>query len=232
MEFPRPLVPGTLIRRYKRFLADIRLEDGREITAHCPNPGAMIGLAEPGMRVWLEPNDDPRKKLDFGWRLVELPGGGMAGIDASLPNRIMGEALRAGRIPELGGYGSLRPEQKYGQNSRIDFLLSEPGRPDAYVEVKNVHLMRQPGHAEFPDCVTARGAKHLGELSRIAESGGRAVMLYLIQMTGSERFGVAADLDPTYAQAFGEAVDAGVEVLVYDARLSTTGIEIGERIAH
>lgn len=231
MEFPRPLVPGTLIRRYKRFLSDVRLDDGREIVAHCPNPGSMIGLAESGMRVWLEPNNDPRKKLDFGWRLVELRDGGMAGIDAGLPNKIVREGLETGMIAELSGYGTCRPEQKYGANSRIDFLLSEPGRRDAFVEVKNVHLMRQPGLAEFPDCVTLRGRKHLFELIRVRANGARAIMLYVIQMTGARAFSVAGDLDPGYAVAFDEARAAGVEILVYDTDISRNGIRLRTRIA-
>jgi sugar fermentation stimulation protein A len=127
MRFQTPLQPARLLRRYKRFLADVILEDGREVTAHCPNPGAMMGLAEPGMRIWLEPNDDPRKKLKFGWRLVELPGGHMAGIDTGVPNRIVGEALAEGRIDGARGYGTIRPEQRYGENSRIDFLLERAG---------------------------------------------------------------------------------------------------------
>jgi sugar fermentation stimulation protein A len=161
------------------------------------------------MRVWLEPNDDPRKKLKFGWRLVELPGGHMAGIDTGVPNRIVAEALaRGGSGPR--GYGTIRPEQRYGENSRIDFLLSEPGRADAYVEVKNVHLRRDGDWAEFPDCVTARGAKHLAELSRIAQGGGRAVMLYVVQRTDCARFRLAPDLDPAYARAFDAARAAGL----------------------
>ncbi|MEL7344089.1 MAG: DNA/RNA nuclease SfsA [Pseudomonadota bacterium] len=231
MEFPRPLIPGTLIRRYKRFLADVLLEDGREVTAHCPNPGSMMGLKDPGLRVWLEPNDDPRKKLKYGWRLLELPGGQWVGIDATAPNRIVGEALRAGRVGELAGYGDIRAEQKYGTRSRIDFLLREPGRADAYVEIKNVHLMRQPGLAEFPDCVTDRGAKHLGELARVVEDGARGVMFYCIQMTGADRFAVAGDLDPAYLRAFDAARAAGVDVLVYDTNITTQGITLGQRIA-
>jgi sugar fermentation stimulation protein A len=226
MRFQTSLLPARLVRRYKRFLADVLLEDGREVTAHCPNPGAMTGLAEPGMRVWLEPNDDPRKKLKFGWRLVELPGGHLAGIDTAVPNRIVAEALAEGRIGTLGGYGAIRPEQRYGENSRIDFLLSEPGRADAYVEVKNVHLRRDGDWAEFPDCVTARGAKHLVELSRIAQGGGRAVMLYVVQRTDCARFRLAPDLDPAYARAFDAARAAGVEMICQGTEISPGGVTL------
>jgi sugar fermentation stimulation protein A len=226
MRFQTPLVRATLLRRYKRFLADIVLEDGREVTAHCPNPGSMMGLAEPGAVVWVEPNDDPRKKLGFGWRLVELEGGHMAGIDAGLPNRIVGEALAERGIPSLAGYGKIRPEQRYGQNSRIDFLLSELGRPDAYVEVKNVHLRRHADWAEFPDCVTARGTKHLGELARIAQGGGRAVMLYVVQRSDCGRFRLAGDLDPAYARAFDAARAAGVEMLCHGTSITCDGVRL------
>ncbi len=224
MRFQTPLIEATLIRRYKRFLADIRLPDGQEVTAHCPNPGAMLGLKDDGARIWVEPNNDPRKKLKYAWRLVDLGAGHLAGIDATLPNRVVAEALKAGRIPELTGYGTIRPEQRYGQNSRIDFLLGEPGRPDAYVEIKNVHLRRDGDWAEFPDCVTARGAKHLAELSRIAADGGRAVMLYLVQRTDCARFRLAPDLDPAYARAFDAARAAGVEMLCYGSRITPEGV--------
>ncbi|GAA5076525.1 DNA/RNA nuclease SfsA [Roseibacterium beibuensis] len=226
MRFQTPLVPARLIRRYKRFLADIVLEDGTQATAHCPNPGSMMGLNAPDSRIWVEPNDDQKKKLNYGWRLVELDGGHLAGIDAGLPNRIVGEALAEGRIPALTGYETIRPEQKYGERSRIDFLLSAPGRPDAYVEVKNVHLRRDGDWAEFPDCVTARGTKHLGELSRIAQAGGRAVMLYVIQRTDCARFRLAADLDPAYAAGFDAARDAGVEMLCHATRIDRHGVSL------
>lgn len=227
MRFPSPLVPATLIRRYKRFLADVRLEDGREVTAHCPNPGAMLGLKEEGTRIWLLPNDDPKKKLKYGWRLNELPGGHFAGIDTGLPNTLVKEALAAGRIEALHGYSDIRPEQRYGdENSRIDFLLSEPGRPDAFVEVKNCHLRRDSDWAEFPDCVTIRGAKHLRELTRIAQSGGRAVMLYVVQRTDCTRFRLAPDLDPAYARAFDIARAAGVEVLCHGTDITAEEITL------
>ncbi|WP_116133033.1 DNA/RNA nuclease SfsA [Tropicimonas sp. IMCC34043] len=231
MRFQTPLVPGRLIRRYKRFLADVRLEStGIEVTAHCANPGAMTGLADPGLRVWLEPNDDPRRKLGFGWRLVELPGGHWAGIDTSVPNRVVGEALRARVIPELARYGNVRPEVRYGTASRVDFLLSEPGLPDAYVEVKNVHLRRDGDWAEFPDCVTRRGAKHLEELSAMVAEGHRAVMLYLVQRSDCARLRLAADIDPGYARAFEAARAAGVEMLARATLIDTNGVGIARAL--
>ncbi|MGH1353686.1 MAG: DNA/RNA nuclease SfsA [Thalassovita sp.] len=225
MRFPTPLVPATLIKRYKRFLADCRLEDGREITAHCANPGSMMGLAEPGTRIWLEPNDDPKKKLKFGWRLVEHANGHFTGVDTSVPNRALKIALQDHKVPGLSGYDAVRAEVKYGEKSRIDFLLTGSG-PDTYVEVKSVTLSRQPGLAEFPDSVTVRGTKHLGELSAMVAQGHRAMMLYLVQRTDADRFALAADIDPTYARAFDQARAAGVEVLIVGTRISPEGIEL------
>lgn len=224
MRFSTPLVPAKLIRRYKRFLADCQLEDGREITAHCANPGSMLGLAEPGFRVWLEPNDDPKKKLKYGLRLVEPTEGVLVGVDTSVPNQALRAALAAGEVPGLEGYGTLRAEVKYGENSRIDFLLSEEGRRDAWVEVKSVTLSRRSGLAEFPDSVTARGTKHLQELSRMAEVGHRAIMLYLVQRNDCDRMALAADIDPAYAAAFTKAQASGVEVIVLGTELSPDGV--------
>ncbi len=228
MRFPTPLVPARLVLRYKRFLADAVLEEtGQEITAHCPNPGAMLGLADPGMRIWLEPNDDPRKKLKYGWRLVELADGHLSGIDTGVPNRVVKEALHARAIPALSDYRTVRPEVRYGRKSRVDFLLSEPGRPDAYVEVKNVHLRRSGAHAEFPDCVTDRGARHLAELADMVAAGHRAVMLYLVQRTDCATFGLADDIDPAYARAYAAARAAGVEAICYGTAITTDSVEIG-----
>lgn len=231
MRFETPLVPARLIRRYKRFLADCRLENGREITAHCANPGSMSGLAEPGTKIWLEPNDDPRKKLGFGWRLVDHENGHFTGVDTSVPNRALRAALQDRRIPELAAYETLRPEVKYGRSSRIDFLLSQPGLPDAYVEVKSVTLSRQAELAEFPDSVTARGAKHLDELAEMTQSGYRAIMLYLVQRTDCIRFDLARDIDPAYGHAFRAAMERGVETLCYGTRISTESIELGQPVA-
>ncbi len=222
MRFETPLVPARLIRRYKRFLADCRLEDGREVTAHCANPGSMMGLADPGEKIWLEPNDDPKKKLKYGWRLVDHENGHFTGVDTSVPNKALRVALEAREIPELAAYETVRPEVKYGENSRIDFLLTGPGLPDAYVEVKSVTLSRQAGLAEFPDSVTVRGTKHLGELAKMAVQGHRAIMLYLVQRTDCDRFALADDIDPAYAAAFEAAI--GVERFVVGTRITPEGV--------
>ncbi|WP_299651589.1 DNA/RNA nuclease SfsA [uncultured Tateyamaria sp.] len=231
MRFQTELVPATLIRRYKRFLADCTLADGREVVAHCANPGSMMGLAEPGMRIWLEPNDDPKKKLKYGWRLVEHGDGHFIGVDTAVPNKALRAAFEAGEVPGFDGYTTVRPEQKYGEGSRIDFLLQGAGLPDAYVEVKSVTLSRQPGLAEFPDSVTARGAKHLAELARMTEAGHRAVMLYLVQRTDCTRFTLAADIDPTYASAYAAASGAGVETVCLGTHISPKGVQVGAPIS-
>ena len=230
MRFQTDLIPGRLIRRYNRFLSDVELDDGQVVRAHCPNPGAMLGLKDPGLRIWLEPNDDPKKKLKYGWRLVELGDGHWAGIDTGVPNRVVGEALVAGQVPPLSGYKTVRPEQKYGQNSRIDFLLTQTGLPDAYVEVKNVHLRREDDWAEFPDSVTTRGAKHLAELSQMVGQGHRAVMLYLVQRTDCARLRLAPDLDAAYAKAFDRAREAGVEMLCFDTQITTRSVDLGRAL--
>ena len=229
MEFTTPLVPARLIRRYKRFLADVTLDDGREVTAHCANPGSMMGLAEPGTKVWLEPNDDPKKKLKFGWRLVDHENGHFTGVDTSIPNRALKAALMAHELLGLPNYDLVRPEVKYGENSRIDFLLSGGG-PDTYVEVKSVTLSRQHGLAEFPDSVTARGAKHLAELATMVDAGHRAIMFYLVQRTDCTAVTLASDIDPTYRAAFDAAVEHGVTVLAQACKIDPTQISLGTPI--
>lgn len=225
MRFPVPLVPGRLVRRYKRFLADCRLDSGEEVTAHVANSGSMLGLATPGARVYLARSDDPKRKLAWSWQLVEADGA-LVGIDTGLSNRIVAEAIAEGRIPALAGYRTLRREVPYGARSRVDMLLEGEGRPPCYVEVKSVTLSRRPGIAEFPDAVTARGARHLAELAAMASAGARAVLLYLVQRGDCRRFEIAADIDPAYAAAALAARAAGVEMLVAHADVSPAGIEI------
>jgi sugar fermentation stimulation protein A len=234
MRFSAPLVPATLVRRYKRFLADVVLPGGEIVTAHCANPGSMIGLAAPGAPVWLSRSQNPKRKLGHSWELVEVDLGSgteLVGINTTNPNALAAEAIAAGLIPELTGYRSIRREVKYGKNSRVDFLLEEPGRPPCYVEVKNVHLMRQKGLAEFPDAVTKRGAKHLQELAVVAAAGARAVMLFLVQIASAERFALARDIDPAYGLQFDLARARGVEALARRCRLCRDAIEVAEAIA-
>ena len=231
MRFQTELVPARLIRRYKRFLADCVLDDGCEVTAHCANPGSMMGLADPGMKIWLEPNDDPKRKLNYGWRLVDHENGHFTGVDTALPNRAVKAALADRQIAPLAAYGTVRPEVKYGENSRIDFLLTQAGLPDAYVEVKSATLSRTPGLVEFPDSVTARGAKHLEELAQMARDGHRAVLLYLVQRTDCTAFSVAGDIDPNYAAAFSRARAAGLETLVMGTRITPEGVTLAEPLA-
>jgi sugar fermentation stimulation protein A len=234
MRFATPLVPATLVKRYKRFLADVVLASGETITVHCANPGGMIGLTAPGARVWLSLSGNAKRKLPHSWELIEVDFGGgaeLVGINTAHPNLLAAEAIVAGSIPELAGYDSIRREVRYGESSRVDFLLESERRPPCYVEVKNVHLMRQRGLAEFPDSVTKRGAKHLAELAAMARAGNRAVMLFLVQIGSAEKFRLARDIDPAYGAAFDSARKAGVEALAYRCALSCEGIAVAERIA-
>ena len=226
MLFPAPLIHATLIRRYKRFLADVTLDDGRVVTAHVANSGAMRGTAEPGMEVWLSPAANPGRKLKYSWELVRADGA-LVGVNTAHPNAIAEEAVRAGAIAALDGYAGIRREVRYGRNSRIDLLLEGPGRPACYVEVKNVHLKRGEW-AEFPDAVTVRGAKHLEELRAMVAGGARAVMLYLVQRQDCRAFRPAEDIDPTYAAGLRAAIGDGVEAICYTCHMSLQGISIGE----
>ncbi|MBO6759029.1 MAG: DNA/RNA nuclease SfsA [Roseibium sp.] len=231
MEFSTPLVSGRLIKRYKRFLADVVLDgDGTEITAHCANPGSMLGLKAPGSRVWVSPSDNPKRKLKYSLEIVEADGA-LVGINTGYPNRLVEEGLQANALPDLAGFESLRREVKYGKNSRIDILLEGGTHARTYVEVKNVHLMRRPGLAEFPDSVTARGAKHLAELADMVREGHRAAMVFLVQRPDCDRLSLAGDIDPGYAAAFAQARDAGVEAYAMGCDVTTAGIEVNRAVA-
>lgn len=228
MTFDPPLIPGRLLRRYKRFLSDVELDDGGVVTAHVANPGAMLGLLNEGARVWLSISDNPARKLKYSWELVEADGT-LVGVNASRPNALLREAVEAGRVPELAGYADCRPEVRYGRNSRIDLLLTDPGRPACYVEIKNVHLKRAGRTAEFPDSVTARGTKHLTELAQIAARGERAAMVYVVQRGDCDRLAIAADIDPAYAEALEAARAAGVECHAYACNVTPETIELDAR---
>ena len=230
MRFSTPLLPAVLIRRYKRFLADIRFPDGTEATAHIANPGAMTGLAEPGTHIWVERNDDPKRKQRYSWQLVDHRTGHFTCVDTSLANRVVAEALAAGRIPELSGYDHHRPEVRYGERSRVDFLLSGEGQRDCYLEVKSVTLSRVSSLAQFPDAVTARGARHLHDLAQEVRSGHRSVLLFLIMRTDITHVGIATDIDPAYGEAFEAATRAGLEAIAYDCVIGPEGLTFGERL--
>lgn len=229
MDFPQPLERGTLVSRYKRFFADVAMDDGREITAHCPNPGAMLGLNTPGLPAWVSRSDDPKRKLAHTLELVEADGG-LVGINTMHPNRIVAEALAAGAIPELTGYATHRREVRYGENSRVDFLLEHPERAPCWLEVKNCHLRRSGTLAEFPDCVAARSLKHLRELTAMVEAGQRAVMLFVIQRTDCDAFEACHDLDPAYARGLSAAAAAGVEVLAHACAITPHGVSLAHRV--
>lgn len=234
MQFKSPLVRGRLVQRYKRFLADVVLDDGREITATCPNTGAMLGLCDPGLSIWLSESASPTRKYAHTWELVEYGTGkarSFVGINTSHPNAIVAEAIAGGLIPQLSGYAGQRREVKYGQSSRIDLLLEDPAKGKAYVEVKNVHLLREKGLAEFPDCKTERGVKHLAELTGMVRAGHRAVMIYLIQRSDAKRFRAASDIDPRYAAALKDARAAGVEAYAVTCRLSPESITVDKVLA-
>lgn len=210
MIFSPPLIPARLLRRYKRFLFDAVLDDGTEITGFCPNTGSMRGLTEPGSLIWLSRHDTATRKYAHALELVEADGT-VVGVNTALPNRLAEEAILAGLVPPLTGFRTLKREQRYGRNSRIDILLEDETRGSVHVEVKNVHFIRQAGLAEFPDSVTTRGAKHLDEMGDLVEAGRRAAMLFIIQRADCDRLKICSDLDLGYGRAFARAIGRGVE---------------------
>ena len=230
MQFPLPLRRGTLVRRYKRFLADVDLDTGGRVVAHCPNPGSMAGLAAPGAEVWLSPAAGPKRKLQWSWELVrDAETGSLVGIHTGRANAVVEEALQAGRVdPALAG-SAIRREVRYGSGSRVDFLLTPAAGPPCHLEVKSVTLRRSPAPphvGEFPDAVTARGARHLRDLSDVCRAGGRAMLLYLVQREDCAAVRLAADIDPAYAAAARDAQAAGVGVRAVDCRVTPEEIAV------
>jgi sugar fermentation stimulation protein A len=230
MLLPQPLVRGRLVLRYKRFFADLVLDDGQAVTAHCPNPGAMLGVKNPGQVAWASWSPDPKRKLAYTLQMVEQ-GNTLVGVNTLLPNKLVAEALAAGAIPELAGYDHVRPEVKYGEASRVDFLLTGKGRPPCWLEVKNCHLSRTPGLAEFPDCKAERSTRHLTELAARVAVGERAVALFVVQREDCETFSACADLDPAFARGLDAAAKAGVEVLVYACAMGTGKIAMSRPLS-
>ncbi|MBS0242751.1 MAG: DNA/RNA nuclease SfsA [Proteobacteria bacterium] len=233
MRFSTPLIPGRLVQRYKRFLADVTLDSGEAVTATCPNTGSMMGLVAPGSRVWLSTSDSPTRKYRHTWEMVEADlgqGPHLVGINTNHPNKLVAEVIEGGLVKAVTGYPGLRREVKYGVNSRIDILLECPVKGLCYVEVKNVHMMRKAGFAEFPDSVTERGAKHLREMSEMVRAGHRAVMVYLIQRADAKSFSFAADVDPLYVEAFKAAAAAGVEAVALRCRVSPEEIAVEKTV--
>lgn len=254
MLLPQPMAHGVIVQRYKRFFVDLTLDDGRAITAHCPNPGAMLGVKAPGQGAWVSWTDDPKRKLPWTLQLVEATGSTLGndliGVNTMLPNKLVAEALAAGAIPELAGYASVRPEVKYAEASRVDFLLTHPDRPPCWLEVKNenpnytpakpaerlwlevknCHLSRTKGLAEFPDCKAERSTRHLGDLAAQVAQGDRAAVLFVVQREDCDEFSACADLDPAFAKALDQAAEAGVEVLVYACEMGTDRIRLDRKI--
>jgi sugar fermentation stimulation protein A len=236
LKFAAPLVEGTLLRRYKRFLADVELAQGGVITAACPNTGSMLGCCEPGSRVWLSESDSPTRKYRHTWEMVEVRASGrksavMVGINTGLPNRIVAEAVESGAIAELAGYASIRREVAFGEErSRVDLLLESPARQPCYVEVKNVTAAVADGVALFPDAVSERGARHLRELMRLKGRGLRAVQLYCVQRADVREVQPADAIDPAYGRTLREAIAAGVEVLAYRAKVTPRAIALVDRV--
>ncbi|MEO8671462.1 MAG: DNA/RNA nuclease SfsA [Tahibacter sp.] len=228
MRFPQALIPATLLRRYQRFLADVRLADGSVVTAYCPNTGRMLGYAQPGSRIWLSPRRSGR--LAYTWELTETPDA-LVLAHPHHANALVREALRRNAVAPLSGYQSVRAEVRYGvENSRVDLLLQSPGRPDCFVEIKSVTAIDEFGIALFPDAVSQRAARHMRELSRQVARGARAIVLFCVQREDALALRAGGEIDPVYAQALRDAARDGVELLAWRCRVSCAGLALQRRI--
>ena len=219
-----PLIRGTLVKRYKRFLADVVLDDGQEVVAHCPNSGSMAACKEPGRPVYLSSHDNPKRKLKFTWELIEMPTS-LVGVNTLVPNRLVALAAANGDVPELAGYDHVATEVKVSAHSRLDLKLSGGGRSDCYIEVKNCTLV-EDGVACFPDARTVRGQKHLDELLHLKEGGARAMMFFVVQRCDAQTFSPADEIDPEYGARLRQVVSQGVEIVVYDVAIDLKGIAL------
>lgn len=231
MKFSSPLIPATLIKRYKRFLADVLLSSGQELTVHTPNTGSMLGVCEPGMTVWLRDTDNPQRKYRYSWEMSEPTDGVYVGVHTGLVNQLVSEAILSGIIADLRVYSEIQQEVKYGrENSRIDLLLRESGLPDCYVEIKNVTAVDKRGQAIFPDAVTRRGQKHLRELMAVVKSGQRAIILFCVQRSDVRSFRPADEIDAAYGGLLRLAIAQGVEAIACKARVSPESITLTQTI--
>jgi len=228
VEFEAPLIQGHLLRRYKRFLADVVLATGEVVVAHCANPGSMITCAPEGALVWLSVHDNPRRKLEHTWELVEA-GGQLVCVNTGRANRVVAEGLARGVVRELAGFDELRPEVRLGERSRIDFMLLR-GPERTYLEVKSVTLDAGRGVSAFPDSVTERGTRHLHELMAAVERGHRGVLLFCAQRGGTLAVRPADEIDPEYGWTLRAARDAGVQLLAYACEVSPGGVWLSQRV--
>ena len=221
MKLTPPLIPARLIRRYKRFLADVEMESGETITVHTPNTGSMLGCSDPGSRIWLRDSENPKRKYLYSWDITEAADGVLIGVNTGIPNLLVAEAIENGVIKELQGYETIRQEVRYGsENSRIDLLLTDPEKPDCYIEIKNVTTCDDEGFGFFPDAVSSRATKHLRELMGVVEEGKRAVLCFCVQRGDVEQVRPADEIDPLYGRQLREALGAGVEAIAYRARVT------------
>ena len=228
MRLDAPLIEGKFLKRYKRFFVDVELEDGSVVTAHCPNTGSLKGCKVEGAPVWLRDSQNPKRKLQLSWQAIKI-GPTWVNVDTGLPNHTVRVAVEAGEVPELTGYNEVKPEQKYGTGSRIDLLLRGGGKPDCYVEIKNTTLA-EGDVALFPDAVTSRGLKHLGELEEVVRQGHRAVQFFFISRADVKRFRPADDIDPEYSKGLRQAAANGVEVYAYSVKVHKRQIQLHEKL--
>ncbi len=222
------LIPATLLKRYKRFLVDVKLQSGETVTAHCPNTGSMAGCSEPGRKVYMSVHDNPRRKYKYTWELIAMPTS-LVGVNTLVPNRLVSKSIEQQLIPELSQYNEVKREVKIGEHSRIDLLLTGSSDERCYVEIKNCTLVNE-GVAQFPDAVTTRGLKHIIELENLVKAGHRCMMFYFIQRMDARVFRPADHIDPAYGRRLRQAAEKGIEILAYDVRISLQRIELNNNI--